>query len=746
MDTLTFSETIATWDEALPLGNGQLGCLVWGREPLKFSLDRVDLWDTTPAPQTLRDDFCYQTFLDAARAGDKARMDALFDDCYLHITPTKILGGRLELTVGRSISRIGYTLDRQRALATLELEADGRNVAVEAFVDACSNAGLIRVKGTRDVSAAVIRPAYGTLDGQDAAAGTAAGVSYGNVSELRYPAPQMWDEDGRKGFIQPTNQDFQYGLFTVLRPDADGWLIAFSIVTGKKGDRFAETEAHLNRLLEEGFDAVLARHEAWWRAYNDRSCVTLADDTLQEVWDSAVYLLGSVSRKGAYPMPLQGVFTADDGRLPPWKGDYHNDLNTQVSYAGYLKANRLEQGESFIDYLLSLKEEFGRFAKRYFDADGAISVPGVMTIEGKPMGGWPMYSLNLTNSIWLCRNLEEYYAYTADEAFLTGELYPFMLGVSKSIERWLVQDEKTGVWRLPLSSSPEVHDNTLEACFLDVNTNYDVMLMRYLYEKLVQFETKLGYTREADSHRQMLDRLPPYSTDGTGFTVAPGQPLTESHRHFSHLMAIYPLRTVAYDGENREVIDRSIAHLESLGHGWWVGFSFAWMAELYTITGNGEGAACMLRLFADYLCLPNGFHCNGDYKHGGITIYRYRPVTLESNMFAMAALEDMLLGDNGDAIEVFPAIPASLARRGVSFERLRARGAVLVSSRIQDGRVAYITLEAAAGGTFAVKCPFDGGRVQQESPDGTVTLSCASGDVISVTLKPGETVRLTPAG
>ena len=95
---------------------------------------------------------------------------------------------------------------------------------------------------------------------------------------------------------------------------------------------------------------------------------------------------------------------------------------------------------------------------------------------------------------------------------------------------------------------------------------------------------------------------------------------------------------------------------------------------------------------------------------------------------------------------MFPAIPASLARRGVSFERLRARGAVLVSSRIQDGRVAYITLEAAAGGTFVVKCPFDGGRVQQESPDGTVTLSCASGDVISVTLKPGETVRLTPAG
>ena len=98
-------------------------------------------------------------------------------------------------------------------------------------------------------------------------------------------------------------------------------------------------------------------------------------------------------------MPLQGVWTADNGSLPPWKGDYHYDTNTELSYQAYLKANRIDEGEVFVEYLWRMKPEFEKFAKTFFGTDGII-VPACSTLDGKPMGGWPQYSLSPTMTVW----------------------------------------------------------------------------------------------------------------------------------------------------------------------------------------------------------------------------------------------------------------------------------------------------------------------------------------------------------
>ena len=116
-------------------------------------------------------------------------------------------------------------------------------------------------------------------------------------------------------------------------------------------------------------------------------------------------------------MPLQGVWTADDGALPPWKGDYHNDLNTQLSYTHFYKANHLEEGACFVDFLWNSMDAARAFAKKFYGTEG-ICLPGVMSIDGKALGGWPMYSLSPTQQIWLCQSFEEYYRYTGDLEFL----------------------------------------------------------------------------------------------------------------------------------------------------------------------------------------------------------------------------------------------------------------------------------------------------------------------------------------
>ena len=99
-------------------------------------------------------------------------------------------------------------------------------------------------------------------------------------------------------------------------------------------------------------------------------------------------------------------------------------------------------------------------------------------------------------------------------------------------------------------------------------------------------------------------------------------------------MAIHPLRLVDYhDEEGKKIIDANIHRQEILGSGYWVGYSFTLMAEMYAIQGNGNGAAYQLRTFWDSFCSVNGFHLNGDYKNHGVSQWHYRPFTLEGNMW-----------------------------------------------------------------------------------------------------------------
>ena len=89
---------------------------------------------------------------------------------------------------------------------------------------------------------------------------------------------------------------------------------------------------------------MLKPHAAWWHDFWAQSAVSIPDLPLQQYYQFARYLYGAGSRQGAPPIPLQGVWTADNGGLPPWKGDYHNDLNTQMTYIAYQGAGQLRLG------------------------------------------------------------------------------------------------------------------------------------------------------------------------------------------------------------------------------------------------------------------------------------------------------------------------------------------------------------------------------------------------------------------
>ena len=328
------------------------------------------------------------------------------------------------------------------------------------------------------------------------------------------------------------------------------------------------------------------------------------------------------------------------------------------------------------------------------------------------MTGWGQYSLSPGNQPWNCLGLDERWRYTGEEGALR-DAYEYLSGSGRALLSLLVPD-KEGKLVFPVSTSPEFHDDTVRA-FFRTQTNYDGAGLLYLFSRLADL-SRLAAPEEEKEWRSVLDRLAPLSADETGFMLDKEERYSESHRHFSHLMGIYPYKIVPYRGEGAAAIDASIARLEQFGTGMWVGFSFCWAAALYALAKNGEGARYMLKIFRDCFVSPNGFHLNGDFRKRGVSSFHYRPFTLEANMLFSAALGEMLLQSEPGRLRVFPALPESWKKK-VSFSNLRADGGLLVSAAMEEGRMQKLAVYSSRPS-----------KIEAETPEGTLRATLSAGE------------------
>ncbi|MGN1202761.1 MAG: glycosyl hydrolase family 95 catalytic domain-containing protein, partial [Eubacterium sp.] len=535
-------------------------------------------------------------------------------------------------------------------------------------------------------------------------------------------------------YIQEISDKSCFGIATAVKKAEKETQMAYYAYRAENAEELKKAliEKVFNA-VREGYDILFESHRQWWKKYNGKSSVCVPDDYIANRYNMGNYLLGCASRKGCYPMPLQGLWTAcDDKELPPWNGDYHNDLNTQMTYYSYLKANRLEQGECFIDYLVSLTKRAEDFAKGFYNARG-ICLPSVMDIDGYALGGWAMYALSPTNQLWLCQSFERYYSYTGDKKFLEETAYPYMKQSARFILS-ILQEDREGFYVLPLSSSPEIHDCTLKA-FLTPNSNYDEALMIYLFTALKRLADVLEKQEDKVLWEQALQKLRPLAVNKDKvLKISPDEDLEESHRHQSHAMAIHPLRLLDYNKpEDKEIIDATIEHSVKLGSAKYTGYSIAWLGEFFTVAKNGDEALRHLEIFWKYFCSVNTFHLNGDYNKQGYSSFDYRPFTLEGNFCAQDVLQEMLLFSENGVMEFFPAIPHKW--KDMSFCTLRAWGGVLVSAELRNSKFYSAELTAQNNTEFVIlnlpdSAEFIGGSAQNTDNGYRITLS--KGETIKI--------------
>lgn len=739
-DNLVLSAPIASWEDAIPLGNGLFGALVWGENnTVRLSLDRGDMWDE----RTHGEEHWWRKHPWASL--DPANPDP-WGSYYMGQTPTKLPSGRLEISLAPDTVLESLELDLAAAQAVIALRGGAQ---AQALVSATSPVAVVRFRNV-GVEALTLLPAGTQHDNAAAFSNTHSG---GAVAALGYPAPQYGISGDQQWFLQHGIDGYAYCTAVALRRRGQETLVAVTVTTSEDcaggQDLVSLALERCRSALDAGYDALLAPHVAWWNDFWSQSSISLPDPALQRAYQFTRYLYGAGSRKGAPPMPLQGVWTADNGGLPPWKGDYHNDLNTQLSYGAYHHAGQFDAGESYLDFLWQLLPDFKDFARDFYGTGGLAS-PGVMSLRGQPLGGWSQYSMSPTMSAWNAHLFYLHWRYTDDGEFLATRAYPWAAGVGQCLEELLCVNDD-GVLVLPLSSSPEIFDNKAEA-WLVPNSNYDLMCMKMLFLALEEMASALHLGADSLKWASLAAALGDFHTADDGELLLDAlTPLQESHRHLSNLMAIHPFNLITVDGgaENERIIRATLAAWDSLGTAAWTGYSWSWMAGLRARVGDGEEAFRHLEIFTRAFTARNGFHLNGDQSGEGHSAFTYRPFTLEGNFAAMEATGGMLLqswsptpGRLGtEVIRIFPAVPWHWHEAG--FTGLRTEGGHRVSARRENNATTWFKIVAGSAGTLRIRDNF-GGQEPDFSHPGVrrvgvnFEVHLASGEDLSATLeRPG---------
>jgi hypothetical protein len=472
----------------------------------------------------------------------------------------------------------------------------------------------------------------------------------------------------------------------------------------------AAASAAVNQALAVGVPALVESHRAWWHPFWPAGFVSIPDTRLEGFYYIQMYKMASATRPGRPAMDLMGPWF----RATPWTKIWWN-LNLQLAYWPQLTGNRLELGESLCELIDHGAPELANNAGPFQTDSAAIGrASGYDCVS--PVGA------ELCNLPWAMHNYWLQYRYTMDEALLR-RLLPML---KRSINYYLHQLKEGPDGRLHLTRglSPEYENQPKP----NPDCNIDLALLRWGCETLLAACQRLQLADpQVPQWQDTLKRLTSYPQDENGLMISATVPFTQSHRHYSHLLMIYPLYGMTPEQpENRALVVKSLKHWMGMPQRL-AGYSFTGAASISALLGEGDEAARYLNKLLDSKIPPN-------------TLYVEAGPCIETPLSAAASLNDMLLSSWGDRIRVFPGVPD--AWRDISFHNLRTQGAFLVSAARKNGQTQWVRVKSLAGEPCRIR-PGLSGTVNATVPlkpagDGAYDLTLAKGQ--EAILYPGATV------
>lgn len=747
--------TPARWmEEALMIGNGNLGAAVYGGIDCdSLSLNDLTLWTGEPATEVFAPE-AYKAIPEIRTAldrGDFRAADSLLTKVQGRYSQNYQPLGRLyirNLNAGADVTDFTRTLDLGYALASTSFTDNGTTFVNRYYASAPDSVIVAEISANGptplDVEISLSTPLVADITsdgGRITSDGYAAyysrpiysggpgshrydpdrGIHFSTIVAVEAPDSKITSVDGKiriegghRAWVYLTNATSFNGF------DRD---------PVKEGKPYRElAQKRIEKVMASKPDDVLGRHIADYRKLYSRVELDLGDTDpaiaalptdvqllqytdlnqnnpdLEELYfNFGRYLLISCSRTPGVPANLQGLW--NEYLCPPWSSNYTTNINLEENYWPAESANLPELHMPLMDFIVNLSKTGRDAAQYYYGVDrgwclGQNSDIWALTPPVGEHGGHPSWANWTLGGAWLASHIWQHYLFTGDKEFL-AEYYPALKGAAEFCIDWLV--DKDGVLVTSPGTSPEnrfvAPDGYVASA--SAGSTADLAMTRECLMDAAAAAEVLGV--DEDLRREIAETLPrlkPYAIGSKGNLMEwpeDYEDIEPTHRHQSHLYGVFPGNHIT-PTENPDLIAAAHKSLELRGTRT-TGWSTGWRINLYARMLDAASAYSTYRMLLKYIS-PDGYK-GEDARRGGGTypnlLDAHSPFQIDGNFGGTSGVVEMLLQSTPETITILPALPAAWTKGSV--KGLKARGAYEVDITWDGGKPTQVVVRSINGGS-----------------------------------------------